>query len=463
MSIIRGRSDINATTGFWSDYSCFASTPTHYLQTADASVLNSIKRARGAGYEHRNRRGCLKGTRVALLEEIEKWSEDSDQPPIFWLNGLAGTGKSTIARTVAEQCFANGRLGASFFCSSDVTLRNHGNPGIVLPTLAFQLAQKYTVVRSTLVHHLRSNPDIAHESLENQAEKLIVEPLKSADVAMVIVIDALDECKDKEPSPAMVSVLGSIVRQVPKAKFFITSRPEPLLKGDFRHLERITRVSALHDIAPQLIDNDIRLFLKHELSELAARKGLDNWPTAAQLDLLCTRVAGHFAYAVATTKFLGRTVRMPSSRFAIIERSPDDTAHEGKVEGVHGGLSLDALCTSILQISFTGNSAEDDAMVRSVLAAAALFTPPFPPSAIPEAVREHTTEDIDMKEVMHILGPIHSLLELRDDPDHPVRPFHKLLSDCLTNPKRCSDPRFLVSRNSLVSACDSPQPSRTRS
>ena len=382
---------------------------------------------------------------MALLEEIERWSEDSDQPPIFWLNGLAGTGKSTIARTVAEQCFANGRLGASFFCSSDVTLRNHGDPGIIFPTLAFQLGQKYTGVRLTLVHHLRYNPDIAHESLENQAEKLIVEPLKSADVSMVIVIDALDECKDKELSPAIILALENIVRQVPKAKFFITSRPEPLIKGVFRRLELITRVSALHDIAPQLIDHDIRLFLKHELSELAARKGLENWPTVAQLDLLCTRVAGLFAYAVATIKFLGRTVRMPSSRIAIIERSPDDTAHEGKVEGVHGGLSLDCLCTSIFQVSFTGNSTEDDAVVRSVFAAAALFTPPFSPSAIPETVRSQTREAVDMKEVMHILESIHSLLELHDDPDHPVRPFHKLLSDCLTNPKRCSDQRFLVS------------------
>ena len=432
-----------------------------FAAIADASVLNSIKRARGAGYEHRNRRGCLKGTRVTLLEEIERWTEDSDQPPIFWLNGLAGTGKSTIARTVAEQCFANGKLGASFFCSSDATLRNHGDPGIVFPTLAFQLAQKYTDVRSTLVRHLRYNPDIAHESLESQAEKLLVEPLQAADVATVIVIDGLDECKDKESSSAIVSALGSIAVQVPKTKFFITSRPDPLIKGGCRRLDSITHVSALHDIAPQLVDNDIRLFLKHELSELAARKGLDNWPTATQLDLLCTRAAGLFAYAVATVTFLGRTVRMPSSRFAVIERSPNDTIHEGKVEGVHGGLSLDSLCTSILQVSFTGNSAEDDAMVRSVLAAAALFIPPFSPSAIPEAVRAQTSEDMDVKEVMHILEPIHSLLELHDDLDHPVRPFHKLLSDCLTNPKRCSDQRFFVSKDLLASACDSPQQSCT--
>jgi len=36
-----------------------------------------------------------------------------------------------------------------------------------------------------------------------------------------------------------------------------------------------------------------------------------------------------------------------------------------------------------------------------------------------------------------------------------LRPFHKLLSDCLTNPKRCSDQRFLTARSSLMLICDS--------
>ena len=31
---------------------------------------------------------------------------------VFWLNGLAGTGKPTIAQTFAEMTFADGQLGA---------------------------------------------------------------------------------------------------------------------------------------------------------------------------------------------------------------------------------------------------------------------------------------------------------------------------------------------------------------
>ena len=65
--------------------------------TAELSSLNQCRRAKGAGYRYGNRRGCLKGTRESVLNEIESWTKDFDKSPVFWLNGLAGTGKSTIA------------------------------------------------------------------------------------------------------------------------------------------------------------------------------------------------------------------------------------------------------------------------------------------------------------------------------------------------------------------------------
>jgi hypothetical protein len=60
---------------------------------------------------------CLPDTRVDLLREIFDWADGQDERCIFWLNGLAGTGKSTIARTVARTYFDQKHLGASFFFS----------------------------------------------------------------------------------------------------------------------------------------------------------------------------------------------------------------------------------------------------------------------------------------------------------------------------------------------------------
>ena len=143
--------------------------------------------------------------------------------------------------------------------------------------------------------------------------KLIVEPLRSADISTVIVIDALDECKDDEPSSAILSVLGRFVGQIPRVKFFITGRPEPRIKTGFRLplLEDVTDVFVLHNVHPSLINNDIRLFPDHKLSELAEQCHLNGWPSDEHINLLCQRAAGLFVYAVATVKFLDSGTHLP--------------------------------------------------------------------------------------------------------------------------------------------------------
>ncbi|KIO33056.1 hypothetical protein M407DRAFT_58238, partial [Tulasnella calospora MUT 4182] len=45
---------------------------------------------------------CLPGTRVAILERIENWIRGGkDSKQVFWILGMAGRGKSTLASTVA--------------------------------------------------------------------------------------------------------------------------------------------------------------------------------------------------------------------------------------------------------------------------------------------------------------------------------------------------------------------------
>ena len=111
---------------------------------------------------------------------------------------------------------------------------------------------------------VRSDPGIAYESLYNQMVKLIVQPLKECGVSTVVVIDALDECKDKEPASAILSVLGRLVSEVPKVKFFLTGRPEPRIREGFRLplLAEATDVFLLHDVKPNLVNKDIRLYIR---------------------------------------------------------------------------------------------------------------------------------------------------------------------------------------------------------
>ena len=374
-----------------------------------------------------------------MLNKIERWTEDFDKPPVFWLNGLAGTGKSTIAQTIAERVFADGRLGASFFCSRG--LEDRSNLQLIFPTLAFQLAQKYPTFRSSLVALLQSNPDVVHESLQDQMRKFLVEPLKSANIPTVVVIDALDECRDEEPESAILLVLEKSVSEIPGVKFFITSRPETHIMAGFRGplLKESTNVFILHEVEPRTIDNDIRRFFTHELSALAQRRGgSEGWPTDEQLDSLCRRAAGFFVYAVATVNFLKHRFKRPSDRLDIIMESPECTAYEGKV-GLKMYASLDSLYTSILREAFCKNDDEDNAMVRSVLSAVVLVMDPLSPSAIA------TLMDFKCDEVLLILETIQSLLALHDDINHPIQPFHKSFPDFVTDPTRCGDLRFHIS------------------
>ena len=409
---------------------------------AHLSVLNSCRRARGAGYQHGNRRGCLRGTRETVLSEIESWTKDFNKSPVFWLNGLAGTGKSTIAQTAAERVFADGLLGASFFCSRD--FEDRSDLHFIFPTLAFQLAHKYPGFRDHLVSLLQSNPDVVDESLCNQMERLIVEPLQLAGVSTVIVIDALDECKDEEPSSAILSVLGRFVKQIPMVKFFITGRPEPRIKTGFRLplLIESTDVFVLHDVHPSLINDDIWIFLKHELSELAQRRRLDRWPSDKDLDVLCRRASGLFIYAVASVKFLDSKAQLPKRQLDIIAGLPESTGHEGKTR-FNSKTTLDSLYTSILELAFGEEGPEVCSRVRSTIGAVVLLVNALPPTAIADLI------GLDPEEVTLFLTLVQSLLVFDEDSGQPVKPFHKSFPDFITDPSRCTDSRFYISPGHL--------------
>jgi len=156
--------------------------------------------------------------------------------------------------------FADGQLGASFFCSRD--FEDRSNLDFIFPTLAVQLSRKYAEFRSIFVPLAQSDPGIAYESLYHQMVKLIVDPLRECAISTVIIIDALDECKDDKPASAILSVLGHFVSEIPKVKFFLTGRPESRILEGFRlpMLAKATDILVLHKVEAGLVTNDIRWF-----------------------------------------------------------------------------------------------------------------------------------------------------------------------------------------------------------
>ena len=334
--------------------------------------------------------------------------------------------------------FSNGQLGASFFCSRD--FEDRSSLQLIVSTLAIQLARKYPEYRSILVPLVESDPGITNEPLYNQMDRLVVQPLMKSAISTVIIVDALDECRDDEPASAFLTVLGQFVSKIPKVKFFITSRPELGIRGGFRLplLSEATEILVLHEVEPSRVDNDIRLFFRHEFSEIKGRHELGDWPSEEQLDMLCGRAAGLFVYAVATVKYINTRVGDPRKQLDRLLQSPENSIHEGKIK-FEGNTTLDSLYLSILRGAYGDCDPDDDPMHRSVLGAVILATSPLSPSTV-AALLGLSTEG-----TFRCLSQVPSLLILQEDVDRPVRLFHKSFREFITDPTRCTDRRFYVS------------------
>ena len=374
-----------------------------------------------------------------MLDEIELWARDFDKLPVYWLSGLAGTGKSTIAHTIAERMFAEGQLGASFFCSQD--FEDRSNPHFIFPTIAIQLARRYTKFRSAFVPLVQPDPGVAYESLYNQMDKLIVQPLQESSISTIIVIDALDECKDEKSASVILSVLGQFVSKVPKVKFFLTGRPEPRIQKGFHlpSLVEATDIFVLHHIKSDEVNSDIQKFFENSFMELShCHTGLDNWPAKKQVDTLCERAAGLFVYAAATVKFIDNPKYRPRKQLDLLLKSPESSSPEGKSQ-LSANKSLDSLYASILHEAFGAGSAEKDSEFHSILTAVVIAANPLSPSAIA------TLLGIDPEDAILLLLSVHSLLILDEDINKPVKPFHKSFPDFITDPTRCINQRFYIS------------------
>jgi len=402
----------------------------------DHLLLNSMLHTNAAGYSSGNRQGCLRGTRRDVLLQLEYWLKDGQDHHVFWLNGLAGTGKSTIAQTFAEISFADGNLGASFFCSRD--FEDRSNLQSIFPTLAFQLAYHYPLFRDQLLQVLRANPGVGQESLCSQMEKVIVGPLKTTQIRTLIIIDALDECKDKEPASAILSVLSRYVDMIPQVKFFITGRPESRIQSGFRlkSLRPITEVLKLHEVERSLVDSDIKLFLRTGLTNIAEIRSdcdeTEDWPTLHDIDILCKKAAGLFIYASTVVKFVAFEHGSPTERLALIVSLPQSTAHEGK-------SGIDLLYTQVLEQAFHDVDLDEQVLYsrfRSVVGAVLLVFNPLPVEVLSTLLR--------MPHISTTLRALYSLLLVPENKSHPIRVFHKSFPDFLTDNKRCKDERFFI-------------------
>jgi hypothetical protein len=383
---------------------------------------------------------CLSGTRIKLLREIALWLQAGPSGAIvFWLNGLAGTGKSTVARTVCKSLGEN--LGAAFFISRNSLDRRTSVR--VLNSLVYQLACHNDEMRSCICAALRSDPDLASASLKEQILSLVVDPLrKRTDVLeqIVLVLDALDEC-DKEngyEGGQLLPLLIEALVDLPAVRLFVTSRDEVNIGKIFAAVIRkrpgASETVALHNIEQAIVRTDIYAYLiaaewVEEMLELS-----DGWPGEQVLQELLRRAGVLFIFAATVVRHVRGEpgIGDPGERLQnLLADMQEDASYQYDM--------LDRLYRDML-VKATDLSTSDPARfrqdLREVLGALALVQEPATASALVQLLGINATR------VSDVLRRAAAVVVLRTG--EPVRLFHPSFRDFISDRTRCKNDDLYV-------------------
>ncbi|CAE6450742.1 unnamed protein product, partial [Rhizoctonia solani] len=281
-----------------------------YAETTDKEPLSSYRLSvlSSRYYSEYNRevkRGpCAQGTRVGVLNQIRYWINNTNTGPVYWINGMIGTGKTTIAYSLCKDLENSHKLAASFFCSR--SLPECRDSRQVIPSIAYQLSDFSGPFRSALLRVTKS-PAALPLDPESQFDYLISKPLLEVKHTLpgilVVVIDALDDCVDKEGTSQLLDVLLSKTSNLDlQLKFVISSRPEPQIRSPMAiQREKETARVVLHELDRQIVRAEIERYVRTSIKWQGT--GQDPRPALIQ------QSDAWFAYAAVTIQHLSRSHR----------------------------------------------------------------------------------------------------------------------------------------------------------
>jgi len=381
----------------------------------------------------------LKDTRVELRKQIMDWCDDPNSKCIFWLNGMAGTGKSTISRTIARELAEKKRLAASFFFTRGKKDVSHSR--MFFTTIAAQLAISLPVLRTFISDAIDNNAHIFQQGPREQWNQLILNPLKSAptqSIQLVVVIDALDECDSMEDIQLILLLLEEAKDlDTVRIKIFLTSRPEVPIFDGFRQLSgEAYQDFVLHNIPLDTVNADISIFFLQKLSSLKAKHGLRTpWPDERVIERLVERAAGLFIYAATTLRFIQGGIDGPEKQLSLVlsatKSSLSATEH------------LDSIYTTLLQHSYLGQRGYQECeqlagRFRQVVGSIVGMFNTMPARNLAQLLQ------MPFEMVSGTLDSLRSVLNIPENESQPVRLFHLSFRDFLQDSQRCSDSRFQI-------------------
>ncbi|KAK7687237.1 hypothetical protein QCA50_009742 [Cerrena zonata] len=384
----------------------------------------------------------LDGTRVDILDELEKWAKADTEfakTSVYILSGLAGTGKSTIACEMAKRLDKVKLLGASFFFIRGI--EKLSTIHFVIPTIAFQLAKNIPELHHHIVDavraYVRSNETM---QLEHQLDALLVEPLRalpSNHDPLVIIIDAVDECTQSgqdDVARLLYLLMKNIHQRSLPLRILLTTRPEihietPLYSTEFHN---IARPFKLQDIPLDVVSMDIARYVEAELSKSRFKAELKAERPKIVAELT-GKAAGLFIYASVACDFIFKSLRHKYSKHAV-ERLNQWLSETSTVSSMT--KPLDMLYLNVLQQSFPESNYSN--MIQDVLASVALLQDQVSPQTL------ESLTGIPVDDVMDIVSQMASVILPCDDTNIEIQPVHASFPQFLIDNARCTDPQFFI-------------------
>ncbi|KAJ7143934.1 hypothetical protein C8R44DRAFT_864944 [Mycena epipterygia] len=380
------------------------------LGPVEGSCYDDIALGDGSGSNE-----CMPGTRVGILTELMAWATDPKGPPIYLLTGMAGTGKSAIARTFAKLLDHQALLGASFFCSR--ASQDRSNAAEIIPSVAFRLAWHSQAYAEALIHTILNAPGVNFKlkTPRFQFTTLIMQPSHAFTEGLqvpIVVIDALDECANVNAVRELVGALmpsGSNASKEVRVKFFLTSRPESRISTSFG-AELTARCLRLHDVEHEIVIEDIRKYLKKNLNDIAQRMNSPQWPSDVNLEKLY--LSGE---SLSKDEIQGRL---------------DNILSNSRSSQIQTG-GIDSLYHQILNAAWAGKEPEEQTARRHALKTILCLRELLSLSGISALQGEQDPDKLKL-----VLADFHSVIDIPSSSDLPVRIFHASFSDYLTTRNR---------------------------